>query len=135
MKNIKTNIIAKLFSLVLVFALVSVSAQATTKYSVKFPKGKTSTVIKGTLKADGTVDYIISAKAGQTLKVSLKAGSGRDYFNILAPGVDDEAFYNGSINGNTYIGKLEKDGDYKVRVYNMKGVKPSTFVLNVAVTK
>lgn len=135
MKNIKTNIVAKLFSLFLVFALVTVNAQSLAQHSVKFPKGKSSAVVKGTLQADGTVDYVVSAKAGQTLKVTLKANSGRDYFNVLAPGSYDEAFYNGSINGNVYTGKVDQSGDYKIRVYNMRGTKPSSFTLNVSLTK
>lgn len=135
MKKIKTNVLAKLFSLVLLLALVTVNAQSVKKQVVKFAHGKSSTVVKGTLKADDAVDYVVSAKAGQTLKVSLKANSGRDYFNILEPGSNDEAIYNSSINGNSYTGKLEQTGDYKIRVYNMKGNKASAFTLNVSVTK
>lgn len=135
MKKIKTNVLAKLFSLVLLLALVTVNAQSVKKQVVKFAHGKSSTAVKGTLKADDAVDYVVSAKAGQTLKVSLKANSGRDYFNILEPGSNDEAIYNSSINGNSYTGKLEQTGDYKIRVYNMKGNKASAFTLNVSVTK
>ncbi|GGP05921.1 hypothetical protein GCM10010992_24080 [Cloacibacterium rupense] len=133
MKNIKKPIVAKLFSLFLIFALVTVNAQTVKKQTVKFAPGKSSTLLKGTLKANDAVDYLVSAKEGQTLKVSLKANSGRDYFNILEPGSNDEAVYNGSIEGNSYEGKLTKTGAYKIRVYNMKGTKPSAFTLNVSV--
>ena len=51
---------------------------------------------------------------------------GTCYFNILPPGSNGEAIYNGSMDGNDAIGiKLPKNGDYTIRVYLMGNDKDS----------
>jgi hypothetical protein len=42
------------------------------------------------------------------------------YFNILAPGETEVAFFNGSVNENQYEGVLPTTGDYRIRVYMMR---------------
>lgn len=45
---------------------------------------------------------------------------GATYFNILAPGQNEEAMFNGSTSGNQFEGVLPASGDCKIRVYMMR---------------
>ena len=87
---------------------------------VQFKPGATSATIKGSIKGYQTVDYVLNAKQGQYMNVSMSTNNGANYFNILAPGETEVAFFNGSTSGNQYEGTLSKSGDYKIRVYMMR---------------
>ena len=43
---------------------------------VQFASGKSSSTMKGTLKGDEIRDYVLGAKAGQTMRVTLKTNNG-----------------------------------------------------------
>lgn len=109
-------IFKKNWTLLLLALPVLFYAQIVTK-KVSFPKGKSSTVLASSVKGYTTIDYVINAKASQILNVKLTTNKDSNYFNILPPGSNDTAIYNSSINGNSYSGVLEKNGDYKIRVY------------------
>jgi hypothetical protein len=105
---------------------------------VQFAKGSTSAVVKGRLKGDADVDYLVRAGAGQTISVSLKPSNPSNYFNVLPPGSKDAAMFVGSTSGNSFTGVLPADGDYAVRVYLMRSAarrnEASDYTLTVAVT-
>ncbi|MEW2919114.1 hypothetical protein AB1A64_18760 [Ruegeria sp. ANG10] len=90
---------------------------------VKFEPGDFGTMVSGTITGNEYFDYTLGAQAGQEmfadLKVSDTNGNGVIYFNILPPGSDGVAIYNGSIDGNTARIDLPEDGDYTIRVYLM----------------
>jgi hypothetical protein len=67
-----------------------------------------------------TIDYLLGAKHGQSMNVSLATDNGANYFNIIAPGKGDEALFVGSTSSNQFEGRLPASGDYKVRVYLMR---------------
>ena len=48
-------------------------AQGIRKEPVRFAPGASSATIKGTIKGDQDVDYVLGAKAGQKLTVTLKS--------------------------------------------------------------
>lgn len=50
---------------------------------------------------------------------------GSAYFNILPPGSQDVAIYNGSMDGASARIRLPSNGDYTVRVYLMGDDKDS----------
>jgi hypothetical protein len=87
---------------------------------VHFKKGENSAVVAASIKGYETVDYVLSARAGQHMNVSLATKHGATYFNILAPGQNEVAMFNGSVSQNQYEGTLPTTGDYKVRVYMMR---------------
>lgn len=105
---------------------------------VQFAPGKTSTVIKGRITGDNTVDYQLRAAAGQTMTVSLKGSNGANYVNVLAPGSGDMAMFNGPLADNRFSGLLPTDGVYSLRVYLMRSAarrnESSDFTLSVAIT-
>lgn len=87
---------------------------------VQFAKGASSAVVEGTITGYETVDYLLGAAAGQHANISMATKNGATYFNILAPGETEVAFFIGSVSGNQYEGTLPATGDYKVRVYMMR---------------
>jgi hypothetical protein len=86
---------------------------------VQFAKGASSAVIKGQLKGDATVDYVVRAAAGQTLSVKLQETNSQNYFNVMPPDSTGSAMFVGDT-GEDYSGVLPADGDYVVRVYLMR---------------
>ena len=104
---------------------------------VSFAKGTSATVIKGQIKGDTTIDYVVRAAAGQTLSVKLQKSNGQNYFNVLPPGSTGSAMFVGD-SGENYSGTLPTDGDYAVRVYLMRPAarrgESSSYTLTVGVT-
>lgn len=97
---------------------------------VQFKKGATSAVIKGSIKGYETVDYLVGARKGQSANISLASRHGATYFNILAPGQTEVAFFNGSVSQNQYEGVLPESGDYRIRVYMMRSAARRDEVAN-----
>jgi hypothetical protein len=89
-------------------------------HRVQFESGNDNASADGSVTGSGYVDYLLGAKAGQTMAVSISSENGMPYFNILPPGSSGEAIYNSSSNGNDATGiKLTADGEYIIRVYLM----------------
>lgn len=114
---------------------VATMAVAETK-QITFAKGKSSAVVKGTIKGDESVDYVLRAGAGQTLNVDFKASKGAAFFNVIAAGGNDTLF-NGMSDGNHYSGTLPSNGEYIIRAYLKGGAKdsdkPVTFTIKVGI--
>ena len=89
------------------------------KETVRFKAGESSAAIKGTLKGDETVDYILGARAGQPMVVTLESQNRFAYFNVMPP-ASDTAIFIGSTLGKKFEGELPATGDYTVRVYLMR---------------
>lgn len=87
---------------------------------VKFQKGASSAVVEGSIKGYEVVDYVLGARNGQSMNVSMATNNGANYFIILAPGENAVAMFNGSVSQNQYEGILPKSGDYKIRIYMMR---------------
>ncbi|MCT8159636.1 hypothetical protein [Pseudoruegeria sp. SHC-113] len=109
-----------LLSALVLFAL---PATAQTTIPVQFERGTDSATLSGSIIGDEYTDYVLGARAGQQMNVGLSVegtnGSGTVYFNILPPGSDGYAIYNGSIDGNDAFIELPENGDYTIRVYHM----------------
>jgi hypothetical protein len=86
---------------------------------VQFARGASSAAIKGQIKGDATVDYVVRAAAGQTLSVKLQETNPQNYFNVMPPDSKGSAMFVGDT-GEDYSGVLPADGDYVVRVYLMR---------------
>jgi len=104
---------------------------------VTFAKGASSATIKGQIKGDADVDYVVRAAAGQTLSVSFTGSKASNLFNVLPPGSQDVAMFVSQA-GEAYTGVLPADGDYKVRVYLVRAAarrnEMSGFTLTITVT-
>lgn len=124
-------------------ALVSMTVPAVAQAPVRservqFGRGASSTLLRGTIKGYQTIDYLLSARAGQTMTASLSSSNRSAYFNVLPPGSRDVAIFTGSTGGNRFVGRLPSTGDYRLRVYLMRGAarrgERADFGLSVAVT-
>ncbi|PRY25981.1 hypothetical protein CLV78_10174 [Aliiruegeria haliotis] len=108
-------------ALTCMFLAAPVSAQMVAE--VQFQKGNYGTTVNGTIKGNEYFDYTLGAQAGQKMFVELNVdatnGNGTAYFNILPPGSEGEAIYNGSMDGTSTTIELPEDGTYTVRVYLM----------------
>ena len=122
-----TSVLA--FTLALLSPLPAL-AQASKSQRVQFKPGASSATIEGTIKGDQDIDYVVGAKQGQSMNVSLATKHGSTYFNLLAPGETNVAFFIGSTSGNQYEGTLPASGDYRIRVYMMRSAARRNEVAN-----
>lgn len=123
-------------SLALVIAAPAFAQDAPRVERVQFAKGASSKTITGSIRGYQAVNYVVGARAGQTLEASLKTTNGANYFNITADGAD-AALFVGSTNGNAAAIKLPEDGDYVVQVYLMRNAarrsEMAKYTLTIAV--
>lgn len=121
----------------LLFASSAWSLDAPVRQPLRFAKGATSATVAGTLRGDRTIDYVVEARAGQTMRVALRTRHTSTYFNVLPPGSAEEAIHVGSIDGNRWEGRLTRDGAYTVRVYMMRSAarrnERAPYTLTVAI--
>jgi hypothetical protein len=116
----------KLFSAILLATLIttpvilpSPALSEVRKERVQFKAGTTGTTIRGKIKGEQVVQYLIRANAGQTLSVGFNSDNGGSSFNIFAPGKvpgKDGAMVIGENVGNAYEGTLSATGDYLIQV-------------------
>jgi hypothetical protein len=100
---------------------------------VTFAKGTSSQTLKGSIKGDQSRDYIVDARAGQTLTVDFKPSNASAYFNVIAPGADSAMFI-GSTEGNRFSGQLTTSGRHTVQVYLMRNAARRNEVANYTIT-
>ncbi len=96
----------------------SYAASRHATHPVIFKNG--TATIHGRIKGYEYVDYRFAAGAGESLRADLKTSNSANYFNLLAPGETDVAFFNGSMSDNRYAGEAPASGDYTARVYLMR---------------
>jgi len=105
---------------------------------VRFAPGASSAVVEGSITGDETVDYVLGARKGQSARIRLATPHGSNYFNLLAPGESDVAFFIGSTEGDQFEGVLPETGDYKIRVYLMRSAarrsEKASYRLEIAIT-
>lgn len=87
---------------------------------VQFAAGSTRSTVEGRISGYEMVDYSLGAQAGQKMVVTMTTDSTANYFNLMAPGETDIAFFNGSVSENRFAGLLPETGDYTIRVYQMR---------------
>ena len=86
--------------------------------------------LKGTLKGDQIVDYLLPVAAGQSLQVHFRPDNLAGYFNLLPPGSQDVAIFIGSTAGNDFADTLTISGTYRIRVYLMRSAARRNETLN-----
>lgn len=107
-----------------------VMAQDKRTETVKFPPGASGTTISGSIRGYQIVDYRLGANAGQRMAVDMKTSNLSSYFNVMAPGERDVAFFIGSTEGTRYDGRLPASGTYTIRVYMMRNAARRDEVAN-----
>jgi uncharacterized protein YraI len=104
-------------------ALLSVQAAAVARdvrsERLRIPAGAGETEVGGRIAGYDAVDYVVGARAGQRMSVSLDSSNRFTHFNVTPPGSTDTAIFIGSQTGNAFEGVLPTSGDYRIRVYMM----------------
>ena len=117
-------------------AAVPALALADRTERVRFARGATSAELRGEVRGYDFVDYLVGARAGQRLSLSLARTSGHAFFLVRAPGSDDNLF-DGSSAGDRFETVLPGTGDYRVRVLMMRAFarrnERSAYRLRVAI--
>jgi hypothetical protein len=111
---------AKLFVftfIISLFFLGSIELSAQTKQRVRFAKGASSATVSGTVRGYEYRDYIVGARAGQTISVKLNS---RNTFTVLAIFTPDGDDLEGAMQTRDFNGELPVNGDYVIRVGMMR---------------
>ena len=99
----------------LIFALTSVTGLAQKGTSVvrriKFARGRTTTVERGSVHRGLSHDYLLKAGAGQTMSVHLVARGGV-CFDLYTPRLQDQL----ANCSKDWSGELPRSGDYRINV-------------------
>lgn len=112
-------------------------AQNIRQQAVHFQAGASSATLSGRIQGDEAVDYKLSAKAGQRMRVTLQTSTGATTFNVLPPG-SNAAIGRGDTSGNAWTGTLPADGEYAVRVHQLRSAarryETANYTLTVGIT-
>lgn len=133
----KSFLLAPALLLCASMVLVPATASERTVKPVQFPKGQSTTALKGSIQGRNFIDYQLRAGAGQRMTVQMKASNAASYFNVLPPGSNDAAMAMGELGDNRFEGLLPDDGLYTVRVFLVRAAArrnaTSKFTLSIAI--
>jgi len=103
---------AILAALVLMTSAVVFSQKGTSIVTrIKFPRGRTTTVERGSVHRGMSHDYLFKASAGQTMTVHLAARGGV-CFDLYTPRLTDSL----AQCSKDWSGELPRSGDYRINV-------------------
>jgi hypothetical protein len=99
---------------------------------IQFAKGRTTAVLKGTIRDSQEIIYVLRANEGQTLTAHISASTPNNdvVFHIEGP-EGTQVMDEGDIT-NDWSGKLPKSGDYRI-VIGMIESRVSRYTLEVAI--
>lgn len=107
---------------VLMLGTVTLTFAEGVRKRIKFPRGRTSTVINNAALRDEIDQYILNARAGQKMKVDITSVEDNASFQITRPdktqllpgaGFDDDVKH--------WNGELPESGDYTIEVAPTRG--------------
>jgi len=104
----------------LLLTTTALSMQRTGFTRVRFPRGRTTMVLKGSLLNNASKEYLLSARAGQTMSVHVTSPQGRAWFDVY-PRSDRSGLPDSAEDTKDWEGKLPKSGDYVISVYTEDG--------------
>jgi hypothetical protein len=115
---VKLTVIRKSVVLVSLFLLLSAAVLAQAVQRIRFPAGRTTVVLKGTLRGSADVTYLLRASKGQTLIVHLTVPR-NEYASLLINGPAGTRLTNnkGEDASDDYSVTLPRTGDYKLVVF------------------
>ncbi len=85
---------------------------------IQFARGTSSKAIPGAVRGYDGKRYVIGARAGQRLTVTLRTSNASNYFNVTAPGAS--AAMEGGANQTRFTTTIPSSGDYVIDVYLMR---------------
>lgn len=133
------NSVLRVLALPVLAITFSSAALAQMTAQLNFAPGTDHAAANGSVTGDEYFDYVLGASAGQTLSADLSItgtnGDGIAYFNVLPPGSDGYAIFNGSMSADgTGTVELPENGDYTVRIYLMGNDRDTDKTVGYALT-
>jgi hypothetical protein len=120
-----------------VLSLVLVTAASAKIIRVKFPKGRTTVILKGKTTGgpseSGGMDpiaYHVRARKGQQMTLHLTSAKGNAVFGVYAPGMD---LIEGAQSVKDWTGTRPKTGDYEIIVFPEDEATDTNFTLELAI--
>jgi hypothetical protein len=96
---------------------------------VSFPRGRTTTVLRGTVRRGLSHDYLVRARAGQTMTLHLTASASGMSMTILKP--DGESWIDDT---KDWSGELPATGTYRINVLpDTTTERPTQYALEVMI--
>lgn len=135
-----------LISAIASFAVAGLAQDDMRTERVRFAAGRSGTTIQDSIRGYESVLYLIDARAGQVMNVSLNPSNTATYFNVYAPGrrPGDEALATGSLTGpmvpelNRFTGALPQTGTYAISVYLYRSAarrnETSRYTLDISIS-
>ncbi len=127
-----------LFSLLLTITTSEAQAQRyrgplISRQRVHFQRGRTTAILKGIAKTPGDYEYVLGARAGQTMTVHITSSNRGVEFSIWDArqmDVDDNA-----MGVMDWSGRLEESGDYTIILTNNRahGDRKPSYTLEVTI--
>ncbi len=106
---------------IMLFATTALPMQGTSVRRVRFPRGRTTVVLRGSIVNDGMNQYLLGARAGQTMSVHITSPRNRAKFDVY-PRNDRSALVNsGAEDTADWEGELPESGDYVISAYSEGG--------------
>ena len=103
-------------------ALTSAASAEGLKKRVRFPRGKTSTILKNSVIRGERDTYLVGARAGQTMTVRISSLEDNAVFQIYKPGGKVTLAGAGEAEDATeWNGRLPASGDYQIVVGGTRG--------------
>ena len=99
------------------FCLTQVSAQ--TRKRVQFAIGSSAATVTGAVRGFAYADYVVGARAGQTLSVNLSAAA-RGTVPVFTVFLPDGNNLQGAAETNEFTGEIPASGNYVIRVLMMR---------------
>ena len=91
---------------------------------ISFQRGRSSATFNGTVTTGGPDFYVVKARAGQTMVVSV---DGKVSFGLDSP----RAQMTEDDSNTSWRGELDFDGDHKIRVYSKGGVQKYSLTVSI----
>jgi len=109
----KPIVIVPMLAMLVSITSIAVLAQRGTSIvtRIKFPRGRTTTVERGSVRRGISHDYLLKASAGQTISVHLAARGGV-CFDLYTPRLSDSL----AKCSRDWSGDLPRSGDYRINV-------------------
>ncbi|PZX13652.1 SH3 domain-containing protein [Palleronia aestuarii] len=107
------------------------------RVDVRFAPGTSGASYSDTIVGYDSIEYFLTADAGQRMRIDLSTSNLSNYFNIWPPG-DDAALFTGASSGDHFDGSLPRTGEYRVQVFLMRNAarraETADFTIDIAIT-
>ena len=105
-------------------------AEAQKAKRVRFPRGRTTAILHGKVQGDEVAEFVLKARAGQTMIVHLASQKRGVRFDLF-PASERAALVDGGEDVRDWAGALPYSGDYVISVYSTEGAARFTLEITV----